>query len=68
MISFRRRRLVRLHLEKNAPSVEGVFAGFTAGHYRLLNATLLEQPGQTVPLTGEFWVPRERVLYAQTIG
>jgi hypothetical protein len=64
----RRRRLLRLHLEGNRPSVEGVFLGFEAGHYRLANAKLLKTAEQTIELDGETWVPRERVLHGQVLG
>lgn len=67
MIFSRRRRLLRLHMEGNRPSVEGVFLGFEAGHYHLANATLIEAAERTHEL-GETWVPRERVLHAQVLG
>lgn len=65
---FRRRRLLRLHLIKQEPSIEGVFLGFQAGHYRLANASMLETTERTHALEGETWVPRDRVLYGQVIG
>ena len=40
----RKRRLLRLHLEGNQPSIEGVFLGFEAGHYRIANGKLIEAP------------------------
>lgn len=54
-------------MEGNRPSVEGIFLGFDAGHYRLANAKLLETTDRTHEL-GETWVPRERVLHAQVLG
>ncbi len=61
--------MLRLHLEsKSDASVEGIFMGFTAGHYRLANARHVAAEEQTVPLEGEAWVPRDRVIYAQVIG
>lgn len=65
---WRRRRLVRLHLVGQEPSIEGVFLGFTAGHYRLANASMIETAERTHVLDGEAWVPRDRVLYAQVVG
>jgi hypothetical protein len=66
---FRRRRaIVRLHLEGSNASVEGLFLGYAAGHYRLVNARHLEAADQSIPLEGEAWVPKKRVLYAQVIG
>lgn len=64
----RKRRLLRLHLEGGQPSIEGVFLGFEAGHYRLAAAKLLEAADRTIELHGEAWVPRERVLHAQVLG
>ena len=64
----RKRRLLRLHLEGNKPSLEGIFLGFEAGHYRLANARLLETGDRSIDLEGEAWVPRERVLHAQVLG
>lgn len=63
----RKRRLLRLHLDGGQPSIEGIFRGFEAGHYRLANAKLLRTTEQSLPL-GETWVPRERVLHAQVLG
>lgn len=64
----RKRRLLRLHLEGNQPSIEGVFLGFEAGHYRLANARLVEAPDRTISLEGEAWIPRARVLHGQVLG
>lgn len=63
-----RRRLVRLHMVGDAPSVEGILVGVVAGHYRLLKVSLLEAEGRTHDLDGEAWVPRERVLLVQRLG
>lgn len=60
--------MLRLHLLNGEASVEGIFLGFVAGHYRLANATHVLAEDQSVPLEGEAWVPRDRVLYAQVIG
>lgn len=63
----RRKRLLRLHIEGRDESIEGIFLGFEAGHYRLANARLLETADRSIPL-GEAWVPRERVLHCQVVG
>lgn len=68
MKRWRRRRLLRLHLVGQAPSIEGVFLGFEAGHYRLVKGLFLETAQDSHDIVGETWVPRERVLYAQVIG
>lgn len=65
---FGRRRLVRLHLEDPAPSIEGVLVGVVAGHYRLLKPELLEATDRTSQLDGELWVLKSRVVFVQVIG
>lgn len=65
---WRRRRLVRLHLEGQSFSIEGVLLEVSASHYRLANASHLEAEKRTHSLEGEAWVPRDRVLYLQVIG
>lgn len=62
-----RKRLVRLHLEDPAPTIEGVFTGYVAGHYRLKNAKVVRGEGNVEALEDEAWVPRRRVVLAQTI-
>lgn len=66
---LRRKRLLRLHLLDATDSVQGVFMGYHAGHYRLGKPELVGLGG-TRELDGgpELWVPRARVLYAQVIG
>lgn len=65
---LRRRKLLRLHLLDRNESIEGILVGFEAGHYRLAKSSVIAAEGQTRALTGETWVPRERVLYAQRLG
>lgn len=65
---IRRRRLVRLHLAGDHPSLEGILLGTSAGHYRLANARHIVDEDNSFNLDGEAWVPRERVLYLQVIG
>lgn len=67
-VTWRRRRLVRLHLEGQSFSVEGVLLEVTGKHYRLANVSHLEAEERSHALEGEVWVPRERVLYCQVIG
>lgn len=66
LVMLRRKRLVRLHLASDERSFEGVLVGFEAGHYRLVNAKMLETAERTFEL-GEIWVQRERVLLVQTV-
>lgn len=65
---LRGRRLARLHLADNAPSVEGILVGRWEGHYVLLTPKLLESQGRTYSLDGHLEVPAEKVLYVQVLG
>lgn len=66
MLVLKRRR-VRIHQAGDAPSIEGFLANSFNDHYRLLNPVLLEAPGRSHDLAGEVWVPRERVIFVETI-
>jgi hypothetical protein len=68
MLLGRRKRKLRLHLVDRRESIEGIFLGYEAGHYRIVNANYLRESDQTLELEGEAWVPRERVLWAQVTG
>lgn len=63
-----RKRMLRLHFKEKDFSVEGVFLGYRAGHYRLANARELAGAGTSRALSGETWVPRANVIYAQVVG
>lgn len=63
-----RRRMVRLHLVDPFPSLEGILAASYDGHYRLLKPSVLEGEGRTRELTGEAFVPRERVIFVQRLA
>lgn len=49
-------------------TLEGVFLGFEADHYRLAAAVHVRSDGEGIPLDGEAWIPQTRVLYAQIVG
>lgn len=66
-MTFRRRHLVRLHLEEPHPTVEGILAGRAGGHYRLLKPRLLEAEDRSHSLDGEVWVPAGRVVLVQKL-
>lgn len=64
--------MVRLHLEANLPSVEGLLVSNRTnrwgGHYVVELAKLLESHDQTVTLEGRrVMVPRERVVFVQEL-
>lgn len=63
-----RKRLVRLHLENDQPSFEGVLVGFWAGHYVLKLAKLIETADRTHSLEGpSVRVHRDRVVFVQEL-
>jgi hypothetical protein len=66
-----KRRKVRLHLEGNAPSLDGVLVGWPrwhAGHYVVKTPALVESEDRSVSLDGRaVWVPKERVLFCQEL-
>lgn len=66
--SMRAKRLARLHLKDNAPSVEGLLMGRFNGHYVLSAPKILEAKDRTYSLDGWVEVPAEKVLYVQVIG
>jgi hypothetical protein len=59
---FSRRRFVRLHQLDPGPTVEGIYVGKVDGHYRLVNAAVVETPERTVPLEWDAYVPAGRVV------
>ena len=63
-------KLVRLHLRDDPRSVEGVLIGEKAGHYVLAKAKILMDSNREhdIPVDGEDWWLRERVLHVQVIG
>lgn len=66
MLVFRRRR-VRIHQAGDLPTIEGFLANSFNDHYRLLQPVLWEAPDRSHSLAGEAWVPRERVIFVETI-
>ena len=61
----RGKRLVRLHLENNLPSVEGILAGRWGGHYVVLTPQVLSDGSNK--LSGHVEVPAERVVLVQVL-
>lgn len=62
-----RRKRVRVHFLNFDPSVEGILVSSFGDHYRLLKPALIEAPDRTHDLTGEVWIPRERVVFLEVI-
>jgi hypothetical protein len=66
MLVLRKRR-VRIHQPDPGPTIEGFLVSSWGDHYRLLRPVLLEAPGRSHDLEGEVWVPRDRVLFLETV-
>lgn len=64
------RRMVRLHLAANEPSIEGVLLGRWGGDYHLLRAVVIAGPGHSIPLEGggSARVPTGQVVFVQDIA
>jgi hypothetical protein len=56
-----------MHLQAG-PTIEGVLAGRTAGHYVLWAPKVLEGEDATLTVSGHVEIPRERVLFFQVVG
>lgn len=61
----RGKRRVRLHLDENQPTVEGILAGRWGGHYVVLAPNILADGDHKV--TGHVEVPAERVVLVQVL-
>jgi len=65
---LRGKHLVRLHLDRNEPTVEGILVGTGKnGHYLVLAPKLLPDNQPPRDLAGTLRVPRERVVYVQEL-
>ena len=68
--AFRRKRLVRLHLEvaEGKPdTIEGWRLGIWGGHYVLTRARIFDAQGRTHALDGDVEIPRSRVMFVQRL-
>ena len=66
-----RKRLVRMHLDGDNPSLEGIRRGVPvrrAGHYVIEVASVVEGEDRTFKLEGDrVLIPRERVVFLQEL-
>lgn len=54
--------------QQRIDTIEGIFLGYAAGHYRLAKPRHLEIETDAGPLVSEpAWIPRDRVFYAQEV-
>lgn len=68
MLWWRRKRLARVHLTGDEPSLEGVYMGRVGRkHYRLEGASLIESSDSSVELEGYQLIPVERVAFLQVL-
>jgi hypothetical protein len=63
----RKRRLVRVHLTGNEPSIEGVWMGRVGKHYRLEAVKVIQSAETSHDLEGTALVPVERVAFVQVL-
>lgn len=64
----RGKRVARLHLVGDAPSLEGILVGCWGGHYIMLQPKIVEGKDRITALEGTVEVPRERVVFVQVLG
>jgi hypothetical protein len=65
--ALRRRRMVRVHLKGDAPSISGFYRGRWDGHYVLDVAKLHVSTTQTELLEGRVSIPVGNVLFVQDV-
>jgi hypothetical protein len=64
----RKKRKVRLHLKENAPSVEGFFTGFWAGHYTVELPALIASPDSRIELDSQrARIPKHQVILMEEL-
>lgn len=64
---WKRKRLVRVHLVGDEPSVEGVYIGRADGHYRIEHASVIESAERSHPLEGWVLIPARKVAFVQVL-
>lgn len=67
MLILRRRR-VRIHQRGDLPTIEGILIGSLDNHYRLIRPVLIESASRSHDLSGEYWVPRENVVFVEVVS
>lgn len=58
---------MRLHFKSQTRSIDGIWVGVAAGHYRIARPEQIEGPEHTLELEGEAWVRCEDVLMLQVL-
>lgn len=67
MIWQPKRRLVRVHLTGNEPSLEGVWIGRVGKHYRIEAAKVVQGIDESYDIEGHALIPVERVAFVQVL-
>jgi len=68
MVSFTHKKKVRLHIRDGAPSIEGILAGRTKGHYIIWSPRVLESEEASVSVLGHVEVPERNVMFVQVLS
>lgn len=67
-IAKRSRKLVRLHMDGQRPSLEGILIGFWADHYVLTQPAIMAAANETYALDGpEVRVPKTNVVFVEVL-
>lgn len=61
-----RRKKVRIH-QTDGPTIEGILVGTLDSHYRLVKPKVIASANDSYDLTGDAYVPRERVVFLEVV-
>jgi hypothetical protein len=64
----RKKRLVRVHLTGNEPSIEGIWMGRVGKHYRIEVAQVIQATDESYDIEGHALIPAERVSFVQVLS
>ena len=61
-----RRKKVRVH-QADGPTIEGFLSSSLDNHYKLLKPVVIASPTESHGLTGDAYIPRERVVFVEVV-
>lgn len=64
---WRKKRMARVHLTGNEPSIEGVWMGRVGKHYRVEAAKVIQGSDVSYDIEGSALIPVERVVFVQVL-
>ena len=64
---WKRKRLVRVHLVGDEPSIEGIYNGRVDGHYRIDTPSVIEASDRSHSLDGWVLIPSHKVAFIQVL-